>query len=56
MADHYAGEEFDDEFDTHVRVIKRIRTFIGDVSWTTRIPMQSGERPSILFLPSGEAE
>ena len=50
MPDQYAGDDFDDDLEVRRKVIRAVRSYIGQHPWSQRIPLQSNEKPSVLFM------
>jgi hypothetical protein len=50
MPDQYAGDDIDDDLGVRRKVIRAVRSYIGQHPWSQRIPLQSNEKPSVLFM------
>ncbi len=50
MPDQHAGDDFDDDLEVRRKVIRAVRSYIGQHPWSQRIPLQSNEKPSVLFM------
>ena len=44
------GEDFDDDLEVRRKVIRAVRAYIGPHPWDKKIPLQSNEKPSVLFM------
>ena len=58
MPDLNAGDDFDNDLEVRRKVIRAVRNYIGPHQWHQRIPLQSNEKPSALFMKkeSGPSE